>query len=219
MTFASLRERTKERTRHELAEAAMRLFAERGFDHVTADDIAAEAGTSRRTFFRYFEAKEDVFFVDHAELLAKLRLTLSSRPPEEPVLTAVRESLLSLAGEVEADSDEFRTRLLIARVTPSVTARHLELQAAWEDAIADLVAERLGVERGESIIPGVVAATSVAAVRAAIDAWLDLGDEHGLATLAGEGLDLLDGGLQGINRKMTTKQHTSRSVGGKREKR
>ncbi|MCE7884308.1 MAG: TetR family transcriptional regulator [Actinobacteria bacterium ATB1] len=219
MTFTSLRERTKERTRHELADAAMRLFADRGFEHVTVDDIAAEAGTSRRTFFRYFEAKEDVFFVDHADLLDKLRLTLSSRPPDEPVLTAVRESLIGLSMDVEADHDGFRARLITARATPSVTARHLELQTAWEEAIADVVAERLGLERCKTMIPGVVAATSVAAVRAAIDAWLDLGAEASLAELAAEALDLLDGGLHGINRKSTTKQPTSRGVGGKREKR
>src|SRR5437773_11582051 len=92
-----LRERRKRLTAAELEAAALRLFGERGFDAVTVDDIAAEADVCRRTFFRYFASKEDVLLSDHPRRLAELRQGLAARPPEEPVLTALRHTLLELA--------------------------------------------------------------------------------------------------------------------------
>ena len=59
-----LRERKKIQTRLALARAAMALFEERGYDATTVDDIAAAANVSRRTFFRYFAGKDEVFIVD-----------------------------------------------------------------------------------------------------------------------------------------------------------
>src|SRR5690242_16173042 len=62
-------ERKKAQTRAALATTAAEMFRERGFDGVTAAEIAKAAGTSERTFFRYFETKEDVLFLDIREIL------------------------------------------------------------------------------------------------------------------------------------------------------
>src|SRR5436305_13991259 len=93
--------RRKRPTAAELEAAALRLVGERGFDSVTVDDIAAEADVSRRTFFRYFASKEDVLLADHFVQLARLREAIAARPPDEPVLTALRNALLSMSSDFE----------------------------------------------------------------------------------------------------------------------
>src|SRR3954468_10941773 len=58
--------------REEIVDAAFRLFAQRGYDGTAVDDIAAEAGISRSTFFRSFGSKEAVIFPDHDTLLGRV---------------------------------------------------------------------------------------------------------------------------------------------------
>ncbi len=191
-----LRERRKRLTAAELEAAALRLFGERGFDAVTVDDIAADADVSRRTFFRYFASKEDVLLADHHVQLARLREAMAARPPGEAILTALRNALLSITGDFEDRREKVILRGRIMRETPSLQARSLVHQKSWEDAMQQMVAERLGVDPVADLRTGVVAATALAAMRVAFNNWLNAGAKGDLIALTAEALDLLDGGLQ-----------------------
>src|SRR5581483_2347421 len=191
-----LRERRKRLTAAELEAAALRLFGERGFDAVTVDDIAADADVSRRTFFRYFASKEDVLLADHHVQLARLREAMAARPPGEAILTALRNALLSITGDFEDRREKVILRGRIMRERPSLQARSLVHQKSWEDAMQQMVAERLGVDPVDDLRPGVVAATALAAMRVAFNNWLNAGAKGDLIALTAEALDLLDGGLQ-----------------------
>jgi AcrR family transcriptional regulator len=190
-----LRERRKALTAAELEAAAYRLFGERGFDNVTVDDIAAEADVSRRTFFRYFASKEDVLLADHFVQLARLREAMAARPPDEPIVTALRNALLSLADDFEERKEKVILRGRLMRDTPSLQARSLVHQKLWEDAMQELVAIRLGVDPVKDLRPGVVSAAALAAMRVAFTTWLTAGCKGDLIELTTEALDLLDGGL------------------------
>ncbi len=77
-----LRSRTRENVRVQIAEVAFNVFAERGFDAVTATEVAEAAGISRASFFRYFESKEDAVFVAQEELGGEnRRARCASGPP------------------------------------------------------------------------------------------------------------------------------------------
>ena len=195
-----LRERRKRLTAAELEAAALRLFGERGFDAVTVDDIAAEADVSRRTFFRYFASKEDVLLADHFVQLSRLREAMAARPPDEPILTALRNALLSITGDFGDRKEKIILRGHIMRDTPSLQARSLVHQKAWEEAMEEMVAERLGVDPAVDLRPGVVAATALAAMRVAYNNWLAAGAGGDLIAMTAEALDLLDGGLQQVHR-------------------
>ncbi|MEA3218792.1 MAG: hypothetical protein QOJ19_4948 [Acidimicrobiia bacterium] len=195
----SLRERNKARTRAELEQSAFDLFAARGFDSVTVEDIASASGVSRRTFFRYFDSKEDVLLADMPLGLAELRSELKARLPDEPPMTAVRNAFLALTAGYEERRTMLVTRAHIMETTPSLLARSLERQAEWERAICALIADRLGLD-GESLVPAVLAAAALAASRVAFDAWLGRNDDAQLAVLTVEALDLLAVGMQQIDR-------------------
>lgn len=84
-----LRQRHMDRTRAAIVDAALSLLAEKGFTETTVDAIAERAEVARRTFFRYFPAKEDVLFHDVDEQIALVIEALVARPEEEPPYEAL----------------------------------------------------------------------------------------------------------------------------------
>ena len=92
------RDRKKDETRQALREAAHRLFAEKGFSRTTIDDIAEAADVSRRTFFRYYDSKDDLLRTDVADLLPVMLAALRRRPVEELPLAAILNALRTLIG-------------------------------------------------------------------------------------------------------------------------
>ncbi|WP_445234036.1 TetR/AcrR family transcriptional regulator [Duganella rhizosphaerae] len=85
-----LRSRKRLATRQSISNAATRLFLERGFDHVTVDDIAAAADVGRMTVFNHFPRKEDMFFDRDEEVREMLRLALRERDPQVAPIEALR---------------------------------------------------------------------------------------------------------------------------------
>ncbi len=195
----SLRERNKARTRAELEEAAVGLFVRHGFERVTVDEIAAASGVSRRTFFRYFDSKEDVLLADQPRRLSELRAAFVVRPAGEPLLEVVRNALLTVADAYDRERKVMLPKVRIITSSPSVLARSLERQVAWERTLAELVAERLTVDPETSLAARVVGTTATAAMRAAVGLWLDSDEDVTLHALAAQALDLLAGGLQHLS--------------------
>src|SRR5258705_8249651 len=101
-----LRERKKQRTRETIANAARRLFAERGYHATTLPDIAEAADVSTRTIFAYFASKEDILFSEFPLMKAALADALAERPEGEDALETVRKFILATVGRKKSELDE-----------------------------------------------------------------------------------------------------------------
>lgn len=97
MPASTTRGRPLVSSREMLQEAAFELFLENSYARTTIDQIAQRAGVSRNTFFNYFAAKSDVFWVDLDDSLGRLSLCLRAASPETPAMQAVRDALLDVA--------------------------------------------------------------------------------------------------------------------------
>src|ERR1039458_1026588 len=119
----TLRNRATRAVRAEIAAVAVRLFLAQGFDKTTVDQVAAEAGLSRASFFRYFGSKEDVLLGHLGEFGHKVAEALAARPAREPAWQALRRSFDLLITERLAYPDEGLTLRRILPNTPSLQDR------------------------------------------------------------------------------------------------
>ena len=117
-----VRLRTKRVLTRQIAATAIPLFAKHGFAQTSIDAIAEAAGISRRTFFRYFETKEDVLasFIGEHDIFVP---QLEARPPHETPWEALHGAFATLLGTVSERALEIIQLILH---TPRVRARYLE---------------------------------------------------------------------------------------------
>src|SRR3954452_14672871 len=115
------RERKKQETRAALEAAALRLFAERGYEQTTVEDIADAADVAVRTFFRYFSSKQHVLFGDVAHsIVGRLETALRARPATEPPIEAVAAAMEDLELESEEQYRQVMARMQLVRTMPEL---------------------------------------------------------------------------------------------------
>ncbi|MGW3963611.1 mycofactocin system transcriptional regulator [Amycolatopsis sp. NPDC005003] len=154
----------------ELELVALRLFTERGYHETTVDQIAAAAGVSRRTFFRYYDAKSDVLWNEFDTEVETIRRLLAEMPGELPVMEAVRRAVLEANHYRAEDVPELRQRMSLLSSVPELVASSAVHYDAWERAVSAFVARRCGQPAG-SLYPLAVGHAVLAACRAAYDRW------------------------------------------------
>ena len=165
------RARKKAATRQSVQDHALRLFLEKGFEATTVEEIAAAAGVSHMTFFRYFPAKEDVVLSDSYDpLIARL---LEQTPADWPVLQRIRTALRQGLAEVyDTDRGTLLAQNKLIAATPALRDR------LWADQIVtqQLFLRALGgAEPGHrpSLQTRVTVAACLAAASTAILAWVE----------------------------------------------
>ncbi|GAA0259568.1 TetR/AcrR family transcriptional regulator [Cryptosporangium japonicum] len=138
-----LRLRKKQQTRTALADAALRLVAERGLDQVTVEEISAAADVSPRTFFNYFATKDDAVFGTMLDGSDRIRETVTRAPADRPVWDVIWAAYREEAVELESDAERLKLRMAVCNRNPSMLARLVESGSAAELALAEALAERL----------------------------------------------------------------------------
>ena len=163
--------------RDEIAAVAMRLFAAHGFAATTIQAIAEAAGVSRRTFFRYFAAKEDVVVARIDRFGQEVGEALASRPATEAPLVALRHALDPLVAFCTADPAHATTVSRLICETPALRACHLDKQQRWQAHVAPEIARRLGKGAAVALQSRVLAAAALAAFDVAFHEWAEHDDQ------------------------------------------
>ncbi|MCX4820350.1 TetR family transcriptional regulator [Streptomyces sp. NBC_01142] len=118
--------------RRELAAAAMELFATKGYEATTVDEIAARAGVARRTFFRHFRSKEEAIFPDHDDTLVRAEAVLNAAPAHEHPLDTVCRGIKEVMRMYAASPAVSVERYRLTREVPTLREREIASVARYE---------------------------------------------------------------------------------------
>jgi AcrR family transcriptional regulator len=162
-----LRERKKAQTRSAISTAVMLLALERGLDAVTADDIAAAANVSVRTFHNYFGSKEEALVSAWRSEFEVHLDELRARPADEPILVSLEHVLAGIAAQiVEHPGDVASQSDLLWTSTVMAHRRSVLLDEAVR-MVTDIVAARTGTAAATDIYPHLVTAAAITATATA----------------------------------------------------
>lgn len=182
ITYDGLMARWEPDSSGRLQQAALELFAEHGFDQTTVAEIAARAGVTERTFFRYYSDKREALFAGGATLEALFVDAVADAPADDP-LDQAAAALTSSAGffpDERRDWSRIRSRVLEAN--PALSERELLKMASLGRALAGALAARGLTEPAATLL----ARSTVTVFQVAFDAWVAEGEERSFAELQRE---------------------------------
>lgn len=154
-----------------LSNVAIDLFAARGFDAVSVDDVAHAAGIARRTLFRYYPSKNALPWGDFDAHLEHMRDHLAALDPGVPIGDALRAALLAFNTFDDTETARHRQRMRVILQTAELQAYSMTMYAGWRAVVAAFVARRLGVQAGD-LVPKTVAWTMLGVALSAYEQWL-----------------------------------------------
>ncbi|MDT5369995.1 MAG: hypothetical protein QOC62_4426 [Mycobacterium sp.] len=172
-----------ERTREALRRAALLRFLDQGVEHTSAEQIAADAGVSQRTFYRHFASKHELLFADYDAGLHWFRTALASRPSGEPLVESVQAAIFAFPYDVEVVTQIAALRS--QELDPDRIVRHIrQVEADFADAIAEHLRRRTPADDLDASLEITVTARCIAAATfGAMELWM-AADARSLADLA-----------------------------------
>jgi AcrR family transcriptional regulator len=173
--------------RGRLQQAALELYAERGFEQTTVAEIAARAGLTERTFFRHFADKREVLFAGADELRQLMTDAVEAAPAGTGPLEAVRAGVHAAAAVFDGVRDHSRRRQGVIATSAELRERELIKLSVLSGALAGALRRR-GVEEPAA---GLTAEVGIAAFRVAFERWLDDPAGRGFAELVQEAFEAL----------------------------
>lgn len=190
--------RRRSTTWDHISNVAIDLFAARGFDEVSVDDVAEAAGIARRTLFRYYPSKNALPWGDFDSHLDRMRDLLVDLDPDVPIDEALRTALLAFNSFDDQETARHRQRMRVILETAALQAYSMTMYAGWRAVVAAFVARRLDA-RVEDLVPQTVAWMMLGVALSAYEYWL--ADESvSLATALGGAFDTVSDGLKVLDR-------------------
>jgi AcrR family transcriptional regulator len=185
-----LRSRRRRLVQDDLARIAVRLFLERGYDAVSVEEIAAAAGMSERSFFRYFATKDEVLRRYRRTLRAALVQAFEQRPQSEPPVRALRGAYVETSHVPVANRPTIHALGRLLRTASNVWASELG-ESISEEAIVRELARRMGAGPDE-LRPAVIAAAVTAAAVTGWNRWVRSEGAQDPGEVVGAAIDALD---------------------------
>lgn len=191
-----LRERKKIKTRRQIRTVALDLAIEGGLENVTVEAIVDRAGISRRTFFNYFDHKDDALVTDASSFADALCREIIERPADESPLHAIRAVITERDIFALMNTDRERTlkRQKLVQQHPVLATRQLTQHAYVERALAEAVATRLGADAESDLRPALIASVAGSALRVAVQ-WWSAREHENLIRALNTAFDMLEQGL------------------------
>ncbi|UNO40930.1 TetR/AcrR family transcriptional regulator [Streptomyces sp. MST-110588] len=169
------RERKKAATRQKIADTALRLFLERGYEAVGIRDVAAEADVAVTTLFSHFASKEALVFEQDADFEQRLTRAVTDRAPNEPLIPALRREILALVRHCAADGAAPIWRMIDA--SPDLRQYEQSMRLRHAESLAMAIAADPGLPQsttaGRAIARFAIDAFSLAREAADPDAAVD----------------------------------------------
>ena len=188
-----VRERTRRAVRGELAQLAVSLFVEKGYDETTIDDLAAAAGMSKRTFFRYFASKEELVMGKYEVLGEQLAEDLAARPAGEPIWVSLRQIFKRVADYVENDARRAESVAMekIVRDHPTLNASYLERVSRMQEIVLDEVRTRTGRPDPADPRTAAIVGAAFSCLIAAWTTWLTTNQAQPFGDLLDQAMDAI----------------------------
>jgi AcrR family transcriptional regulator len=174
-------------SRGRLEQAALALYGERGFENTTVTEIAARAGLTERTFFRYFADKREVLFWGAGTLQELLVSAVVSAPDSAAPIDAVAAALEAAGALLQERRESARQRHTVIAANTELRERELIKLASLASALADTLRRR-GVRDPAATL---TAETGIAVFRVAFERWANETNQQDLPQLIRESLDEL----------------------------
>jgi AcrR family transcriptional regulator len=187
-----IREQTRAVVRSLLAKTALELFAAKGYDDTTVEEVAAAAGVSRRTLFNYFRNKEDLALSGLSEQGELIAARLAQRPADEDLWVSLRAAFQVLE-EIEGTRERRLEIVTLLFGNESLRAGHAEKQARWQDLLAPLIEPRLPKSAHRCLEARAIAAAAITCLQAAHEEWVRLSGKA-------EIFDLYDAAVRAVRR-------------------
>ncbi|MER9306564.1 TetR/AcrR family transcriptional regulator [Mesorhizobium sp. M0293] len=172
-----LRERKRRETANRIAEAGLKAFLANGYDATTLDEIAAAAGISRRTFFHYFESKDEVLFANLGNYASMVKASILAEPPTGAAIDIARGALLNLVGSLLGS--EMMATAKVMRESKTLRSRRHTGYLQFEQAIFDGLRELRPDQARDSL--RLVSLVAIVALRLAVETWQQQNARHPLA--------------------------------------
>ncbi|WP_280418969.1 TetR family transcriptional regulator [Nocardia carnea] len=180
-----LRERTRRAVRAEIAQVALDLFAGKGFDETTVEEIAAAAGMTKRSFFRYFPTKEDVVF-DGIDLTGeKVVAGIAARPAEEDAWTVLHHVLRAWQDEIHT-SEQILATVRLIQGTPALVGGLHHRRTEWRRRVSEALQNRSG-PRTDAYTADLLTNTATAVLDAVSSEWVRSGGKADRSALLDRG--------------------------------